>query len=439
MNTMPILKADEKLVSRRAFTLRRSSDPQLHRPTLSLELNQTLSSRVISSSPPSLSPGLSPILLVRDQSPRVVVLDGFDGECLPAVLKKQPLPQNEALKILRGAAVALDSLHRAQKVHGAMGPHSILVGAKNEVRVFDWMIGWNNVPAELLSDAAEYLPPERLSNRATGAQADQFALGIIAHQLLLRRTPFPAAGLAEKLFRIRHGLWDDGVMGEIGLSVYRVYDRVFSVKPEDRFESCLTFVEELETASKQRVYTETKLVSVQPSASSPTRLSDGARQAPHSRSESRSRLKIWWAAASIAALLAFVLGVFDWRLQHQVDELDNQSEAVGVTAPAAADISSNGVFNVCNSSPTPIDIRELAVAYWGKDHRLQVFNSTHYSEQGWQVAPSSSQLLSWPLGQKSVWDGSVLFYFARIRQEQKEYVVSGRWDQSAQSCLPFSF
>lgn len=422
----------------RSLSLRRGFDEQSRQTVLFLELDLSWRGPICGVTRSTICPELSSITSFRDEGAPVIVLEDFEGVSLSSLVERQTLPQSDALTILRKVATALDHLHAAKQTHGAVRPSSIMVSPENEVRVFDWMVGWKDQPAEFLAEAAEYLSPERLSNAPEGPRADQFTLGTIAHELLLGRAAFPADGLAEKLFRIRHGLWDDGVMGEIGLSSYRVYDRVFSVKPEDRFDSCTAFVDELENASRQRSYSETKLVEIRDPGSLPTRLSEQAKPAQVSRLQPRASVTGWWIAAAVAALVAFAMGLLNSRMQNQIDESENQAETLAGAAPATVDISHNGVFSVCNPSPVAVDIGELAVAYWGEDHTLKVFNSTQYTREGWKVAPASSQLLSWPLGEKTVWDGSVLLYFVRVRQGQKEYVVSGRWGRNEQGCLRLS-
>jgi serine/threonine protein kinase len=444
MDARRTLISDDKVIVCQSRGLTRGFDDQSQRTVLFLEPNLPWRLASGQKAPRTASPEFSAIITTREGSSTVVVLEDFDGVSLQSLMERRLLSQADALVILRKLAVALDHLHACQQIHGALRPSSILIGAGQEVRIFDWMLGWKDMPLTLLSEAAEYLSPERLSNKPEAPRADQFTLGIIAYELVVGREPFPADGLAEKLFRTRYGLWDDGAIGEIELATHKVYDRVFTTHPKDRFDSCSAFVEELEKAFQQRSYTETRLVSVETEENpgyAPAFLRENTKceeASPAQRASHVSHTFGWWAAAAAVALIAFVLGLSNWRMQSQIDELGNQAETLMGMAPASADISQNGIFTVCNSSPGAIDVSELAVAYWGQDHKLQVFNSTQYTQEGWKVSPASSQLFSWPLGQKTVWDGSVLFYFVRVRDGQKEYIVSGRWDGKAQGCLHLS-
>jgi serine/threonine protein kinase len=424
----PVMPGD-KVMDGHLFSLTQGFDPRMQQTVLALKLNFSWRPPNPSEAPYKDCAQLSRIIATGERGSDDLWLDEFDGISLESLMTQGPLPLPDSFAILRQIAAALDHLHTFGHIHGALRPSSILVGAGLDVRIVDWMIGWNDVPPSLIAAASEYFSPEKLSDLPEGSHADQFALGTIAHQLLLGRTPFPADGLAEKLFRIRYGLWDDGATGEIEFATHGVYDRVFAIDPEERFANCSAFVDALEKASRQRSYSETRLIEVEENARPSASESHADATLGHTFPAA------WWVAAAAIALVACVMGIWTWHTQNQIDELGDRLGTQAVLDPASADLSRNGMFTVCNSSPAQVDIRELAVGYWDQNHKLQIFNSSQYTQEGWKVAPSSSQLFSWPPGQKTVWDGSVLFYFVRVRQEQKEYVVSGRWDANAQGCL----
>lgn len=426
--------SDQSILSCDLFDLRRGFDESLQKSALFLDWKVALPAAEIADIPVIDGPGLSRVLALRPEGSSSALLEDFDGTSLQNIAERRLMPQSEALTILGHVAEALDALHAAGRTHGALQLSSILVSSDLNTRIVDWMAGWNAAPAGYLSRAAESLSPERIAGEPTGPAADQFALGALAHRLLLGRAPFAASSLAEKLFRIRHGLWKDSLGGDVETASFRVYDRALSVTAADRFPSCSDFVRELETASRQRNYSETRL------GDEPSFFSSMAQEPlqyaePAAAPAPPARATAWWIAATIAALLAFAAGLANWRTQNQLDAIADQSASIGQAAPEQAGVSRNGQMTVCNTGTSPLEIRELAVTYWGSDRKLQVFNSTRYSQQGWTVAPASRQQLSWPQGGKSVWDGSVLFYFARVRQQQQEYLVSGRWDSSDQNCL----
>lgn len=424
---------NQSILSCDLFDLRRGFEESLRKPALFLDWKVALPSARFTDIPIINCPGLSRILALSPENSGRVLLEDFDGASLQTMANGRLVPQSEALAILIRIAEALDALHATGRTHGALQLSSVLVSADLHVRIVDWMAGWNEASVGYLSQATDALTPERIAGAATVPASDQFALGVLAQRLLLGRAPFAAPSLAEKLFRVSHGLWKDSLGGDSGASSSRVYDRVFSVTAADRFPSCSDFVREIETASRQRNYSETRLGDESsvfaPAVREPLLHEEPTVSAPPGRATA------WWIAATVAAVLAFGAGLANWLAQSHLDAIAVRSASLGETAPEQARVSRNGQMSVCNTSQSALMIRELAVAYWGPDHKAQVFNSTHYNEPGWNVAPSSRQQIFWTQAGKSVWDGSVLFYFARVRQQQQEYFVSGLWDTGDPKCL----
>jgi serine/threonine protein kinase len=439
METQPQQASDELVIQSSSFKLNRSFNDQLQGSALVLKLSFPWVYSSFDRTPWIQCPELIQIDEIVDGESPIMLLDGFEGMSLASLLEQKTPTAEEAITILRQLATAVDYLHACNMVHGALRPSAILVGERMSLRIVDWMVDWNRVPLWFLPEAAEYLSPERLSNATAGPRADQFSFGVIACQLLVGRVPFPGEGLAERLFRQRYGLLDDGIFAKTGFGTHAVFERVFSMYPDDRFDSCSAFLDDLEKTPYQHSYAETRYLDVEDSSVASVDDFQAGLQVEYAASAEPKggSLTGWWMTAAGFALLAFVLGVADWRTQIQIDKAENLAGQLKMSATATGSLQ-NGLFQVCNSSPEALDIRELAVAYWDTTRKLRVFTSTAYTADGWTVSPASSQSLSWPPGQKSVWDGSVLLYFARVQQGNKEFVVSGRWDGSAQGCLHLS-
>ena len=436
MDNQRLIEAEDTVMTSSLCDLTRSFNDQSQQASLSLELKFPWKPASATQSPWIDCPELIQVNAIAGEEFPVVILDDFDGTSLAQLMDQHALTTHQAFTILRQVATALDHLHGCHLVHGALRPSSILVGEAPSLRIVDWMVDWNSVSLRHLPEAAEYLSPERLSNSPAGPQADQFALGVIAHRLLLGQDPFPGRGVAEKLFRIRYGLLNDVVFGENDVRSLAIFERVFDVDPNKRFDSCSAFVEELEKVSPQRYYAETRLLDADEVFPSPIPEIGSNIRHETSRAEPKdASLSGWWLAATILALLAAVLGVSDWRIQTQLDDIRDQAIKIKADEVLPGSSLQNGVFRVCNSSSEAIDVRQLAAAYWDANHNLRVFNSTAHTEDGWVVAPDSTQTLSWPLGQKSVWDGSVIFYSAKVQRGRKEFVITGRWDNHTLDCL----
>jgi serine/threonine protein kinase len=435
MATQPLQSSSEVVLQSDSFDLDRGFNAELNQTVLSLKLKFPWHGRTALRADQRGCPELIKVLALREADQPILILEDFECFSLDARLQKEAMPARDAFVILRHLAAAVDQLHACGLVHGALRPSGILIGQDLNLRIIDWMVDWNRVPTEYLREAAEYLSPERLANLHPGPAADQFSFAIIAYRLLAGRTPFPGEGLAENLFRLRYSLFDDAVFAEMGSTGYAVFARAFSFDPSQRFESCSALLSEIEKAPQQRIYAETRLLDVSEEQDDyPIPIGAATQEEQSNSGAGLVRLTAWWIAAAVSALLAFGLGVGNWYEQRQIDQLETAADRLNVSSSAGS-ILQNGQFRVCNASAEGFDIRELAVAYWDSSHNLRVFNSNEYSPSGWKVAPASSQLISWPLGQKNIWDGSVLLYYVQVQQGQKEFNVSGRWSGGAQGCL----
>jgi serine/threonine protein kinase len=435
METQSQHSTDESVMHTRLFCLDRGFNDQLKRSSLFLRPRFPWVSSVLDNTSFSGNCGLLRVNAVIDEESPAVVLDDFEGVSLASRFEKQAPTTAEAITILRQIAAAVDSLHACNRVHGALSTSAILVDEELSLRIVDWIVDWSRVPLSFLTEAAEFLSPERLSDAPVGPHADQFSFGVIAHELLIGRSPFPGESFAERLFRTRYGLLDDGIFGETGLATHSVFERVFSVNPDRRFESCSAFLDAIEKSSYQRNFAETRLFEGEylPNTSQ-AEIEAAPQEESPSPEVNQVSLTRWWITAGLFALLAFTLGVASWQFQGQIDRERDLAEQLKMSASDNASLE-NGTFQVCNSTSESLKIRELAVAYWDSNHKLRVFNSVGYTQDGWLVAPASSQFFSWPKGQKTVWDGSVLLYSLKVQEDQKEFIVSGRWDSGNQACL----
>jgi len=434
MASQAISVFDQDLVQSRWFDIDRSVDPGSRLPSMKLRLKGSRTPLAQFESPWIGCPELAQIHEISPEEPAVIVIESFQGSSLASTLARRILDPEQAFAILQLLAGALDHLHRHNLVHGALTPQSILVGDGPALRIVDWMIDWKLFPLKHLAEDCEYLAPERLSGSVAAPPADQFALGAIAFRLLAGNSPFPAAGLAERLFRVRYGMVEEAASGTAGCATQAVYERVFSVDPAQRFDSCSAFIADLQSASQNRVYGQTRLVGQEHEEDRLQSEKPGDRPFRAPSQLKTKPLSRWFNAAAAFTLLAFLTGLANWGLERRIEALQQRLQRPATGAESTGTLQ-NGVFEVCNTSAAALEVREVAAAYWDRAHKLRVFNSTAYNPEGWAVGPASSRSLSWVPKNLPVWDGSVLLYFVKVRDRQKEYLISGRWDGGVRGCL----
>ncbi|MGE3275675.1 MAG: PEGA domain-containing protein [Vicinamibacterales bacterium] len=165
------------------------------------------------------------------------------GQPLDAALREYgPAAISDALPRLRAIAEALDEAAHGGLCHGALHPRDILVSA-DETRLTG--LGLAGIVARAGADLPvrrPYTAPEVADGQAPSAEADQFALAAIAYEWLFgRRVAGPSNGesAAPQL---------PGVAAE---PLDLAFRSALAPDPQDRFESCVAFVDALAAAVEQ--------------------------------------------------------------------------------------------------------------------------------------------------------------------------------------------
>lgn len=146
-----------------------------------------------------------------------LVLEYLVGESLAQRLQRGPLPLEEALRIARQAASALDAVHREGIVHRDLKPDNIFLvpagpesGAPEQVKLLDFGIskvqGSQTVKTQeqVLVGTPRYMSPEQAQgkNSEVDQRTDVFALGAIVYEMLGGEPAFAAPSIAQVLFRV---------------------------------------------------------------------------------------------------------------------------------------------------------------------------------------------------------------------------------------------
>jgi len=127
-----------------------------------------------------------------------LVSDFIDGGTLADQLGA-PLPLDYALTILTPMASALDYAHARGVVHRDIKPQNILLTHEGTPVLTDFGLakiigpGSGVTQAGALMGTAEYIAPECASGaESAGPAADQYAMAIVAYQMLVGQHPFPS-------------------------------------------------------------------------------------------------------------------------------------------------------------------------------------------------------------------------------------------------------
>ncbi|MHA3835068.1 serine/threonine-protein kinase [Terrabacter sp. AAH1] len=132
----------------------------------------------------------------EDEGLAFLVMELVEGEPLSAILNKRgPLPPHEVRSIMGQAALALGVAHEARVVHRDIKPANIMVREDGLVKLTDFGIAraldasGHTQHGEMLGTPNYISPEQALGHAATGA-SDLYALGVVAHEMLVGQRPF---------------------------------------------------------------------------------------------------------------------------------------------------------------------------------------------------------------------------------------------------------
>ena len=187
-----------------------------------------------------------------------VVMDLAEGEDLSRSLRRRrgaPMPLSEALEILRPLAAALDYAHGEGVLHRDVKPANVKVrpsavpGEPPRVQLLDFglaaqvrssmsrvsmcgHVGTSGTPA--------YMAPEQWEARRQTGATDQYALAVVAYEMLSGAPPFAAddTDLLRRAVLSR----DPDPVDDLDPAANAALLRALAKDPKERFPSCMAFV-----------------------------------------------------------------------------------------------------------------------------------------------------------------------------------------------------
>lgn len=188
----------------------------------------------------------------EDDGRPYLVMERFDGKPISGRLSTEKL-----VKVLRGAALALDHAHSKGLIHRNLTPESLLLDDDGSLKITGFEIArpaqyLNSDQAgedlDLLLESIHYMSPELVKGDALDARADQYSLGVIAWRALTGSLPFSAGSPITLLSNIA---FEPAELRGASRAVTKIFERVFSKTPGERFASASEFESAFEAALRQ--------------------------------------------------------------------------------------------------------------------------------------------------------------------------------------------
>ena len=194
--------------------------------------------------------------LERDQhGAYFLIMEYVHGESLAQWIRrrwKSERPEvDEVADIVRQIASALDYAHSQQILHRDVKPANVMVDADGNVKVLDFglaskvrstMTAMSVNPAHS-SGTPNYLSPEQFKGKYPSPASDQYALGVLAYQMLAGHLPFQSDDL--DILRSIVSAEAPGAIENIPNAANMALLKALSKDPLERFASCTEFADAL--------------------------------------------------------------------------------------------------------------------------------------------------------------------------------------------------
>jgi eukaryotic-like serine/threonine-protein kinase len=186
------------------------------------------------------------ICQLHDVGPGYLVLEYVQGDVL-----RGPMPVEDALRVARQIASALDAAHERGILHRDLKPANVLVTrasspAETRAKLLDFGIAkLMDAPDGGSDDATKtsagavigtvaYMSPEQAEGQALDARSDVFSFGAMLYEILSGRRPFAGVSTAQVLGAL---LRDDPAALDAPPPVERIVRKCLAKRPSDRFQS----------------------------------------------------------------------------------------------------------------------------------------------------------------------------------------------------------
>jgi len=183
-----------------------------------------------------------------------LVMEYLTGQTLADLLDDgKSLPLTRAVELLHPLAEALDYAHAKGVIHRDVKPGNVILaddGKRPVLTDFGLVksrLEEGTTTTGVVLGTPEYMSPEQIQGKELGPAADQYALGIIAYQMLTGRVPFKGT----TPFEVQNGHVSQpppdplSLNPALSLDTGKLLLRALEKDPSNRFQSVIGFVNEL--------------------------------------------------------------------------------------------------------------------------------------------------------------------------------------------------
>jgi tetratricopeptide (TPR) repeat protein len=205
-----------------------------------------------------------------------IVMELCTGETVKGLLRRGPLPLQQAVELAIQAAGALDAAHRRGIVHRDIKPANLFVSPAGQLKVLDFGLAKLTEPepapqalanadslpvpepeAELTRPGmalgtVAYMSPEQALGQAVDPRSDLFSLGAVLYEMVTGERAFAGATPGAVFDRIlnREPRRASRINPRVPEELEAVLDRLLAKQPESRYASAAELVSDLTEVSR---------------------------------------------------------------------------------------------------------------------------------------------------------------------------------------------
>lgn len=152
---------------------------------------------------------------------------------------------------------ALAYIHRRGILHRDLKPGNVLVSEAGQVKVLDFGLSMKSGESGNSSGTLPYMAPEVFQGAPADVEADLYAVGIMAYQLLIGRHPFNIQNITQLVEDIMSRVPDTSPLRDMP-ALAATLDRMLAKSPQDRFQDANAIIRALSEATNQPLPVETE-------------------------------------------------------------------------------------------------------------------------------------------------------------------------------------
>lgn len=192
------------------------------------------------------------VVRIFDGGDACLVMELLNGVLLSHLLRNRPvLPLEEALGIIAPVAAAIDHAHSRGVIHRDVKPQNVMILRDGSPRLLDFglalFVGETAAPGDKFLATPAHMAPEQIADGTAGPLTDQFALAVMAYQMLTGTRPFEGENLGAITYRVVFADPEPPSQRNPRLPVEfdEVLARALAKDPSARFASAGAFVKAL--------------------------------------------------------------------------------------------------------------------------------------------------------------------------------------------------